>query len=125
MAVTCDSYSIAVIQENYSKLSEIFNDISPDIVFHLAAESHVDRSIDNPLNFINSNILGTYNLIESVRKYLKHYGQISKFNEAYMDKINNKYMKINYDGKSKIIYFKNEISEEEIHSTLVNMIREI
>ena len=57
--------------ENYTKLFEIFNDISPDIVFHLAAESHVDRSIDDPLNFLNSNIVGTYNLIESVRKYLK------------------------------------------------------
>ena len=63
--------------------------------------------------------------LESVEKYLKHYGKISKFNEAYMDEINNKYMKINYDGKSKIIYFKNEISEEEIHSTLIKMIREI
>ncbi len=57
--------------ENYTKLSEIFNEISPDIVFHLAAESHVDRSIDNPLNFLNSNIVGTYNLIETVREFLK------------------------------------------------------
>ena len=37
--------------ENFKKLDEIFNEISPDFVFHLAAESHVDRSIDNPLTF--------------------------------------------------------------------------
>ena len=63
--------------------------------------------------------------IESVHKYLKYYGKISKFNEAYMEEINNNYMKINYDGKSAIIYFKKEISEDEIHSTLVSLIREI
>ena len=63
--------------------------------------------------------------IESVHKYLKFYGKISNFNEAYMEEINNKYMKINYDGKSAIIYFKKEISEDEIHSTLVSLIREI
>ena len=56
--------------ENFKKLDEIFNEISPDFVFHLAAESHVDRSIDNPLNFLNSNVIGTFNLIEVVRKYL-------------------------------------------------------
>ena len=38
--------------------------------------------------------------IESVHKYLKYYGKISKFNKAYMEEINNKYMKINYDGQS-------------------------
>ena len=58
--------------ENYKELNKFFIKISPDIVFHLAAESHVDRSIDNPLGFLNSNIIGTYNLIEIVRKYLKN-----------------------------------------------------
>ena len=42
-----------------------------------------------------------------------------------MEEINNSYIKINYDGQSTIINFKNEISEEEIHSTLVSMIKEI
>ena len=63
--------------------------------------------------------------IDSVHKYLIHYGKISNFKEAYMEEISNQFMKINYDGKSAIINFKNEISEEEIHSTLVSMIREI
>ena len=63
--------------------------------------------------------------INSVHKYLIHYGNISDFKEAYMEEISSKYMKINYDGKSAIINFENEISEEEIHSTLVSMIMKI
>ena len=63
--------------------------------------------------------------IDSVRKYLIHYGKISSFENAYMEEINNSYIKINYDGYSAIIKFINEISEEEIHSTLVSMIQEI
>ena len=63
--------------------------------------------------------------IESVHKYLIHYGNVSEFKEAYMEEINSMFIKIKYDGKCAIIKFKNEISEEEIHSTLVSMIREI
>ena len=63
--------------------------------------------------------------IDSVHKYLKYYGKISEFNEAYLEEISNKFMKIQYDGKSAIINFKFEISENEIHETLVSMIREI
>ena len=63
--------------------------------------------------------------IDSVHKYLIHYGKISNFKEAYLEEISSKYMKINYDGKSATINFKKDISEEEIHTTLVSMIREI
>ena len=63
--------------------------------------------------------------LDSVHKYLIHYGKISNFKKAYMEEISSQYMKINYDGKSVIINFKNEISEDEIHSMLVTMIREI
>ena len=63
--------------------------------------------------------------IDSVHKYLIHYGNISDFKEAYLEEISNRYMKINYDGKSAVINFKNEISKEEIHTTLVSMIKEI
>ena len=63
--------------------------------------------------------------IDSVHKYLIHYGKITDFKEAYLEEISSKYMRINYDGKSTIIKFKNEISEDEIHATLVSMIREI
>ena len=63
--------------------------------------------------------------IDSVHKYLKHYGKIATFNEAYMEEISNNFIKIKYDGKSTIIKFKKKISEEDIHSTLVSMLREI
>lgn len=46
-----------------------FNDFQPDIVMHLAAESHVDRSIHGPVDFIQTNILGTYTLLEVARAY--------------------------------------------------------
>ena len=48
-----------------------------DIVFNFAAESHVDRSIDNPKPFFNSNIMGTYSILEAIRKYDKKLIHIS------------------------------------------------
>ena len=63
--------------------------------------------------------------IESVHKYLRYYGKISEFREAYLEEISSQFMKIKYDGKSAIINFKIEISEDEIHETLVSMIKEI
>lgn len=54
-------------------ISSILNKYKPDLIFNLAAESHVDNSIDEPTSFINTNVLGTFNLLECVRKY---YNQI-------------------------------------------------
>jgi len=51
------------------KLEQIFEQFQPDAVMHLAAESHVDRSIDGPSTFIQTNIVGTYTLLETARKY--------------------------------------------------------
>lgn len=51
------------------KLQQIFSKYQPDAVMHLAAESHVDRSIDGPADFIHTNILGTYTLLEATRAY--------------------------------------------------------
>ena len=50
-------------------LERIFHEFQPDAVMHLAAESHVDRSIDGPAAFIQTNIVGTYSLLEAARKY--------------------------------------------------------
>jgi dTDP-glucose 4,6-dehydratase len=50
-------------------LQEIFQAHQPDAVMHLAAESHVDRSIDSPGDFIHTNILGTYHLLEAAREH--------------------------------------------------------
>lgn len=55
--------------EDKSKIDEIITNTKPDLIFHLAAESHVDKSINDPSSFINSNILGTYNLVRSATKY--------------------------------------------------------
>jgi len=51
------------------RLDEIFSIHRPDVVMHLAAESHVDRSIDGPGDFILTNINGTYNMLEAARTY--------------------------------------------------------
>jgi len=53
------------------KLFRVINEYKPSGIFNLAAETHVDRSIDNPENFIQSNIVGVYNLIECFKKYSK------------------------------------------------------
>ncbi|KPD04316.1 dTDP-glucose 4,6-dehydratase [Moellerella wisconsensis] len=50
-------------------LDTLFNQYQPDAVMHLAAESHVDRSIDGPAAFIETNIVGTYTLLEAARRY--------------------------------------------------------
>ena len=50
-------------------LDQTLSAFQPDAIMHLAAESHVDRSIDNPSDFIQTNIIGTYNLLESARMY--------------------------------------------------------
>lgn len=54
---------------NVKDLERVFKDKQPDIVMHLAAESHVDRSIDGPRVFIQTNIVGTFNLLEVARTY--------------------------------------------------------
>jgi len=51
------------------RLRQLFADFRPDAVMHLAAESHVDRSIDGPAAFIETNIVGTYSLLEAARDY--------------------------------------------------------
>ena len=51
------------------KISQIFKNLKPDIVMHLAAETHVDRSIDKPANFIQTNVIGTQVMLECAREY--------------------------------------------------------
>ena len=54
-----------------AELDRVFAQHQPDAVMHLAAESHVDRSIDGPADFIETNIVGTYQLLEASRNYWK------------------------------------------------------
>ena len=66
---------------DHAAVEQLFSDFQPDIVMHLAAESHVDRSIDGPAAFITTNIVGTYTLLEVARKYWQNLdeGKKSKF----------------------------------------------
>ncbi len=54
---------------NKDIISKVFKDFKPNIIMHLAAESHVDRSIESPDVFMQSNIIGTYTLLEESRKF--------------------------------------------------------
>ena len=63
------NYKFLKLDINNKKLLRILFKYRPSCVFNLAAETHVDRSIDNPNNFIQSNIVGVYNLLECFKKY--------------------------------------------------------
>jgi len=54
-----------------NKIKDLLENYKPDAIIHLAAESHVDRSIDGPREFINTNIIGTYNLLNAALNYFK------------------------------------------------------
>ena len=54
---------------NRAELDRVLAQHQPDAIMHLAAESHVDRSIDGPAEFIETNIVGTYTLLEAARNY--------------------------------------------------------
>ena len=54
---------------NFDELKDAINSFKPNYIMHLAAESHVDRSIDSPSAFIQTNLIGTYNLLEASRFY--------------------------------------------------------
>ena len=60
-------------------IDTIFAKHQPDAVMHLAAESHVDRSIDGPADFIETNVNGTFNLLEAARSYWQTHGKPETF----------------------------------------------
>ena len=84
------NHSHTLIEHNYEFLEvdlvdfnqtlEAIEYADPDLVFHLAAESHVDRSIKGPSEFINSNIIGTYNLLYALRN---HYENLSQDRQSF------------------------------------------
>lgn len=63
---------------NGVELERIFSTYNPDAVMHLAAESHVDRSITGPSEFVQTNIVGTYTLLEASRQYWNGLSEASK-----------------------------------------------
>jgi dTDP-glucose 4,6-dehydratase len=64
---------------NRAALDVLFSRHRPDAVMHLAAESHVDRSIDDPSDFVQTNMVGTFNLLEASRKYWIDTGRPAAF----------------------------------------------
>jgi dTDP-glucose 4,6-dehydratase len=62
-----------------ARLDEVFATHRPDAVMHLAAESHVDRSIDGPDDFVQTNITGTFNMLEAARAYWQGAGRPNGF----------------------------------------------
>ena len=84
---------------NSLAVQDIFEKHQPKIVMHLAAESHVDRSIDGPSIFLQTNIMGTFNLLEQSRIHISNLSEFDKRNfrfhhistdEVYGDVLNNK-----------------------------------
>ena len=78
--------------QNKKKITQILKKYKPVGIFNLAAETHVDRSIDGPKNFINSNILGVFSLLECLKKYHKKNKNIKLIHistdEVYGDVLN-------------------------------------
>jgi len=64
-----ERYSFEQLDIASDAMAQVFTNYRPEAVIHLAAESHVDRSIDGPADFIHTNIVGTYNLLECARSY--------------------------------------------------------
>ena len=64
---------------DFAQLETVFAKYRPDAVMHLAAESHVDRSIDGPGAFIETNVNGTYNLLQAARAYWEAQGRPETF----------------------------------------------
>lgn len=73
------------------EINRVFYKHQPDAVMHLAAESHVDRSIDGPSEFIQTNIIGTYTLLEAARSYVseldKSQQQAFRFHHISTDEV--------------------------------------
>ena len=67
---------------NKNHLEELFEKYEPDIIFHFAAESHVDNSIDDAKPFVDSNVIGTLNLLELSVKY-----KVQKFHHISTDEV--------------------------------------
>ncbi len=69
---------------DYSETKKAIEISNPDFIFHLAAESHVDRSIDSPKEFIQSNIIGTFNLLENALNHFRGMEKLRKNNFKFL-----------------------------------------
>ena len=72
---------------NHESLKNSIDSFRPDAIIHFAAESHVDRSIDNPIDFINTNIIGTANLLDIALSYWNHKNNNFRFLHISTDEV--------------------------------------
>ena len=81
------NYKFIQLNINNKKIFNILSSYKPVALFNLAAETHVDRSIDSPKEFVQSNILGTFNILEQLRKYKKKYKRKIKLIHVSTDEV--------------------------------------
>ena len=81
------NYKFFKLDINSKKIFNILSVYKPVALFNLAAETHVDRSIDSPKEFIESNILGTFNILEQLRKYKKKFRKKIKLIHVSTDEV--------------------------------------
>ena len=116
------NYKFIKLDINNKKIFNIFKKIKPNGIFNLAAETHVDRSIDNPINFMKSNIMGTFNLLESFRKFYKIYSKTKLIHistdEVYGDVLSGRSSE-NYKYKPSSPYAASKASSDHLVSSYV------
>ena len=107
---------------NKNKLSKVIFKYKPICIFNLAAETHVDRSIDGPENFIKSNILGVFNLLEIFKKFSKIYKKTKLIHistdEVYGDILTGRSSEI-YPYKPSSPYAASKASSDHLVSSYV------
>ncbi len=110
---------------NSKKISSLLTKYKPSAIFNLAAETHVDRSIDSPKNFIHSNINGVFNLLETIRKFNKSNNRKIKLihvstDEVYGDILNtNKRSDENFAYMPSSPYSASKASADHLVSSYV------
>ncbi|WP_128330155.1 dTDP-glucose 4,6-dehydratase [Apibacter sp. HY039] len=84
----CQNYSFVKADiTDEQQISKIFSEFQPDGIIHLAAESHVDRSITSPLEFVKTNIIGTVNLLHAAKECWKNSFEGKRFHHISTDEV--------------------------------------
>jgi dTDP-glucose 4,6-dehydratase len=96
-------YKFYKLDINSKKIANILRKYKPEAIFNLAAETHVDRSIDSPKDFISSNINGTFNILEQMRSYKKKYKKKIRLIHISTDEVYGD-LKKNYRSNEKSPY---------------------
>ena len=108
--------------QNKKKITQILKKYKPVGIFNLAAETHVDRSIDGPKAFINSNVIGTFKLLESFRKYSQYSKKIKLIHistdEVYGDILKGRTSE-NYPYKPSSPYAASKAASDHLVSSYV------